>query len=144
MKIFDLEISLSAFADVTSIIAFALTIYVSLSINEIKKKYMLKATVPDVLKNLGAFSSEFSSLLNDFKGNKDGIVNLLSRLDVQFESLEQKKPSKQVIDRTGIARRKIKSYQYDQKENVAREVYASLLAVIQSLDTFIKDSVWKS
>lgn len=84
------NINLSDIGSVASIIGLLLTVVVFLNIRSIKRFYVFRARVPELLERLIEQSSKISTYQNDFVNSSQEIDIVVAQVEITLKSLKQK------------------------------------------------------
>lgn len=135
------HILLRNIGDVASVIGFLISAYVLFELIIIKRKFLFKARIPDLIKSLKNHTMEMSQRLNAFDGSKRELETDLTRCGATLKNLKSK------VDRNTrqITKQLIKRIQKRNKPPQKEEmwqIYNDLQALIDSLGHLQKDSKW--
>lgn len=82
--------SLSDAGDVASIIGLLLTFFIYFNLRSIKRFYVFRARVPELLERLIDQSSKIASYQQDFSNSLQGIDVEVAQVEITLKSLKQK------------------------------------------------------
>jgi chaperonin cofactor prefoldin len=137
-------LNFSNLADFLSIIGFFLSVYVSLGIRKIKKEFLFRARLPDLLKQLQKHATALSTLLDDFQNNQDKIIEELSIAKVNINSLYNKSAGevKGSLKKLDVS---IDNFLLGQDKNskIIRGIYLQMNMVIQEINNLKEDEKWR-
>lgn len=137
-------------ATICSITSLVISIYLIFGINKIKRSFLRKARLPEVLKDLTEANKKLSKNLKDWKSeNKYGIEQLIISKGL-LKNLKEKLPDneKKIVARFIKSLEPKKYLLFKEKINnissdEAWEFYSELSGLITSLEQLKKDSRWE-
>ncbi len=133
--------NLSLFGSVASILGLLVSIYVLREIRNLKKKFLFRARVPQLLNAIKGYSKGISSKLRDFEGSKRELETDLSKCNATLKNLSLKVDgnAKEITKRLT---KKIRKQKQPLKKDEIWEIYNDLQALIESLSHLQKDIKW--
>lgn len=128
-------------ADVASLIGLALTIFVAVSVRRIKNFYVLRARVPDLMKQVGEAASELARLQPQAGASHQEIDLVFVKIEVLLKSLRKKvgRNFRTSIDQVsgGMA-----GYQKTRNAETLWPVYVSIQKLSAELSEHEQDLTW--
>lgn len=138
----------------SSILGFFLSIWVLYTVKKLRKYYIFKARIPEIIKEINKFSKELNSYLDDINNNKNEIIVIIKKCEFTLKSLKQKSTNdlvpliNQMLQR--ITKMKnggpVRFYQLKPAKwsfnDEAWELYSDMQGVLQGLKETANDSNW--
>jgi len=84
------HILLKNIGTIASVIGVLISAYVLVELKIIKRKFLFKARIPDLIKSLKNHTKEMSQRLNDFDGSKRDLETDLTRCGATLKNLKSK------------------------------------------------------
>ncbi len=133
-----------ALVNLTSIIGFALTIWVLIDVKNIKSYYVFRVRVPQHIEQLQDFASHILDLKNRFEESLDEIDVVLANTDVELESLIKKVNKETQVSLKNL-RKQIQEYSatFPRSERQLWEIYIALNKVIGKVSNLQQDQNWE-
>ena len=128
-------------SDVASIIGVLFTAFILIEIKIIKRKFLFKARIPELLRSLKNHAKEISQKLNDFDDSMRDIETNLTRCSATLKNLKSKVDRNTGQTTQRLIKRIQKRHKPLQKEDVWK-IYNDLQALIDSLSHLQKDIKW--
>lgn len=136
--------SITALANVITIIGIFVTVSVFLDVRRIKKFYIFTGRITDLSKSLKQHSSKISEYLNDFDGFLPQILEELTRAEVVVKSLERK-TNGQLKQSVGKLHKSILSYSSQQQnQDGLRSIYLAMIKIQDEIADYRKDQEWEA
>jgi hypothetical protein len=90
-SIFDFVVAIFPhFANICSVLGLLVTLYVLKELNKIRRNYLLKARIPELMNSITSYSSKLNDGLGDFETNKKEIEVTLTKCDSVLNILKSK------------------------------------------------------
>jgi hypothetical protein len=134
-------LGIAQLADITSLISFGLTIAVFLSVRHIKRTYLFRARVPNLIARVGQHASAVATLLNAYHSSTHEITLELTQTEVSLNSLRKKMPSRAATSIKPLLKQ-IKAYSRSGDEAGLRQIYIALRKIEAELNEAIQDLQW--
>lgn len=136
-------------ASICSIIGLCISIYLLFAIKFIKKSFLRRARLPDVIKEL---TSVNKGLYNNLKDWENESLHGIEKLKISIGLLENLKPKLPVTEKKLVSQylKKVKPTKYlffankinNLESEAAWDLYSDLSGLITSLDQLKEDSRW--
>jgi hypothetical protein len=133
-------------ASVASIVGFFVSLYVLLEVRQIRKQFLLRLRISDLLEALRKQAAEMSSRLNDFEESQHEIEVILAQCESTLQNFlpklsgVEKRPTKRLVKLLRSYHRSSwrgKKHELDRDE--AWRVYTDLQGVIESIGHLQED-----
>ena len=126
-----------------SLVSLVVSLVVLSQVSELKKAYLFAVRVPDLIERLKKQTSRVSVHLSSFPSSNDEVVVTLALASGTLKSLAAKLPKTQrtsiigLIEMTGA---------YNPADGVSglRNIYGTMLRVVQELEDLQKDRQWEN
>jgi hypothetical protein len=132
-------------ASFSSVAGFLISIFVVLSLWDIKKQFLFRARVPALHKSLRKHATQLSRYLQDFDNHNEAIDEELSLAEVNISSIRAKAPNGKLKRRLGDLAKEIRIYRKGMgpklKPNL-RSIYVNLNMLIQEISNLRADDQW--
>ena len=137
-----LVFSFGDFADIIIVLGFIMTVYVFLAIRGIKRRYLYKARVPQLLEQLLSQVATIGQLIEE--NSKKEIMVEMGKIQATLESLRKKvgKPERSSIEAAVILVGEYKSI--ESSKDKLWKVYGEVYKVIEVVKNSQEDSSWES
>lgn len=132
----------SLFADILSVVGVITTISVYLSVRKIKKFYVFRARIPELLNKLSTHSGEISKLNKNYLQSLPKISLEIGRLEITLKSIK-KKVSKEIKPSVSESYLAIKAYRSTPNSDLLWQVYISLQRLQQEIELHQEDQKWE-
>jgi hypothetical protein len=139
----------SVIADITSIIGFVLTCVIFWNLRKIKKKYLFKALVPGLIKNLDnhatailSFHSNFVDSAPDIKLELGRSLETLKALSGKLDKSPQNKSANETVARCLQLVSNYPMRADTKKKEVLWDIYVEMRAVVDSIQYHIDVFEW--
>ena len=141
-----------------TILSFFVSLYVLWEVRSIKNRFRTKARTPEILEELGKFSTELNICLSDIEESKNQIIIIAKRLRYTLKSLKKIRNKEISTDLKGLLKRTNKfkkksnslfsrSWQRLKSkksfEDEAWEMYGDILALQKGLNTALEEIYWE-
>jgi len=137
---------LSVFSDIATIIGLLLTVYIFVTLRNIKNLYLFKARMPEQLEKLNKHISDINKYYSDFEGSYEIIEVELAKSEVLLEWFRNR--IKGVSNKTDIKNlltkiSNIRSNNIKGQKNRVWEVYVNMSKLSEALESYRKDQKWE-
>ena len=136
--------AVTAFANLSSIVGLAVTIFVMRTVYQLRRHYDSLVRLPELRAQLELQTSALAELMNDFKGNAENIALELAKLEPVLKAVQRRLPwsEREALKDalTTIARMMYRA----PTENLVRDVYRSLHRILGDLEQRERDSKWSA
>jgi hypothetical protein len=131
---------LDLLAVLASIVGCGVSLYVLREVTGIKKKYLFRIRVPEIIKSITSYTSDLSEKLEHFEENRKVISVIFVRCNSTLEILESKLKgnSKRHLQDIKENLKNKNSFNYDE----AWVIYGQLLGLLDYLKESKKDLQW--
>lgn len=138
----------------SSILGFFLSIWVLYNVKKLRNYYLLKARIPEIIKEINKFSKELNSYLDDINNNKNQILVIIKKFEFTLKSLKRKSANdlvsliNKMLQRISRMKRGGPVRLYPLKptkwsfDDEAWELYSDMQGVLQGLKETANDSNW--
>jgi hypothetical protein len=142
---------LSPLADVLSLIAFGMTVWVLVVTRSLKRTFALRARTPQLRRSLAATAKSLPPLIGAWPQRKNDTLQVLANTRAILENLRRKLPRSERASVKRLVRdlhgrrnglfRHVPLSQYE--EDDLWTIFADLQAMITSLEQREKDATWE-
>lgn len=136
-----LKIFIENIGSIASVIGMLASVYVLINLRIIKKKFLFKARIPDLIKSLKAHTKIISHNLHAFSRATRELETELSRCMATLNNLKNK-VDRNIKQSTNQLVRKIQKRKKPLEKDEMWEIYNELQELIDLLDHLQKDIKW--
>jgi len=137
-----LRTSLSVTADVVTIVGALISLWVAITLRQIKRQYAFRARLPELMKTLRAHAKRTSDLMESFEKARTEISTAMVTLESTLRNVKARASGRpRVAAKSLIAR--LKRLQRPPTADEVWEVYQDVQGLIQDLQHFEKDAHWR-
>lgn len=131
-----------------SLLGFIITLIVFFEVRRIKKSFLVRARLPDILKELGKAGSTLNLHIDQWPAQRNGahaqikiIGALLKTTEPMLPSLE-KKSAKALKSKFDNAAKNFSSHQYSDSDAIW-DIYSDLQALLATMTQLMKNKKWE-
>jgi len=129
----------------SSILGLLITFWILLNLNEIRKDFLFRARIPQLIRKLKEHSSRLNKHLQDFDGSIPMINLELGKCRANLRSLRSKLPrnSKRSVKKLEKQIQKNTPAKAESSKDTIREIYTDLNSVIEDMKNLEQDKKWE-
>lgn len=134
---------------ICSIIGLVITIFVLITVKNIRTQYLFTARIPDLKKSLAVQASKIIELLNDYQNNIDGIVLELAKTEPILNSLiktlgrRNRASTKNLVRLVKEYRKKVRDNTSTSLARDAYDIYTEMHTILGEINERTKDAKWE-
>ena len=130
---------------VSSILGLLITIWILFNLNRIRKDFLFKARIPQLIQKLEKHSSLLSTYLQDFGGSRQMINLELGKCRANLRSLRSKLPrnSKRSVKKLEKQIQKNTPTKAESSKDTIWEIYTDLNSLIEDMKNLEQDKKWE-
>jgi len=135
---------LSLVGNLASIAGLIVSLLVLWGVRRIRLHFLLRARIPEIMKDLEDRADRFSKLLKEFESQRNQCKNEMSICQPVLHNLRDKLPrqSRTEVDSLLSTIKRVRGHGIVVSKDTAWEFYTDLQALIESVKQFEQDTKW--